>query len=1454
MANFELQFPLGGLNDNVAQSKQPSGTTNEAVNVRGQDPITGRIRGAQRSGLTKYVVESMEARVKRFEKVVYDNRQLRYVPLDSSNIKLIWEQANNNSNASTYCVVDYKENVYVVDAGRTVQKFNKNGVLVYTLAPAGLEDVNLYIRGLAVDDAGSLWIGTGHKKAADLPLSPSQLANAASLNRTRIWKYKENLAGAVPVLDYSFNPRLAIEKLALSQGILYAAANDPLLEEGYVVAYDEIYTTGMEEVARRKMPYPLCDIDVLADGKVCFTAPVNVNRPERHSQQYPNYRKTVVDWTPAQIPSDKLWSWYDASQMEGATNNERVTAWFDVSGAGRNLGCAVNETGPKYLETGWAGQPCFDFDGTAQLYTLGGQPTTEQASDGSASAFPNYVNAKWAMHIVFRPQVAENDNPIDATAYLFGVDTSQTEPHDLHVAIHKRQNLMFPGQVNANKVTLYATPNSGPSWYFTRVGSTSVKQILPFDGQPNPNLASTGNQVAYIGAGQYRFPAPATLSTVNNASVLTIVYTSGSGDGTTELECHYRFNGQPIDRWRGAQISAAAGFYLGRQAPGLSPTTTNWFKGQVAEIITLHNLDQSYVPQYPRTLGLACKSATGTFTISSSTPFDDGQTYLNNKVKTPYTAQVGASENNLAYSGFFLDADYNDSNLDLQRGDVLQANGTIVNLIQNRVPVTYFDSPGGLTPFAMVVSATWSSPSGTAVVNPSFLHSSAATYIPNVNNTNATLCEKIEGYLAWKWGIWHLLPRGNHTPPQLAMNTTYNPGNWPHPYRNAPPSSVDTDTVSKAAVTISPLAVAGCLESIDGPYRWVVDGLSGFGAGVGLRIKATTDAFYTLGDPQFAGSTTNGEYTWSDANGNGRKLVYNAATQVVSDAWSQTLASSSTTSISTTYDYIPHLSTDAFENAYYPFTFVGGAYGVGWSIVGKDAGNTPITLLSNDTNGDVVLQAAPEFVSPDYRIGNGFADDFPVTPDPLDPDTYPRAENVYVLKNGAGDEQTIERYEIVASQSDLTNPSPRAQVLLAVSNGKIKKVTPSGVSSPAGVDTLPQPELDANSPYIDCAVLFGKVYFTDGLSYRVFDPRNDTVLEWKALDAGTLPNRCKLVANWRGRAVLARGADDPHNWHMSEQGSPTNWDIFPPVQTATQAISGNNARAGLCPDLINSLIPYNDDLLLFGCDSSLWMMRGDPMAGGVFDLVSDVTGVAFGRSWAKDPEGTLYFFGSRGGVYIMKPGSVPVSMTQSTIERRLNNVNLSQFYVEMFWNTYDDGLHVFLMPFTDTASRTKHYFWERKSGAWYEDTFALTKQPSAAVVIDGDAADDRCLLIGTYDSSIVRWDKLATSDDGQLIDGKVLIGPIAPDDSEFDARVTNLAAVMANQGAVNYKLYASTTPDDKGQPVASGQFVPGRNPIHLVRARGAFVWMELQQANAFTRWSLESIRLDAYPAGRKRNG
>ena len=1451
MPNFELPFPFGGLNDNQAQSKQPSGTTSDAVNVRGIDPVTGRIRGGQRSGLARYMPEAMEARIRRMEKVVYDNRQLNYVPRATP--LLVWEKSNANTNSSTYAVVDFKENIFVIDEGKGLQKFNKNGVLIYTLAPP-IENQDFYLRGLAIDQGGYLWLSTGHKNPSQLAIAPSPFSTLSALAQSKIWCYKENDYGTAPELQYAVSPGLAIEKLVLRNNILYACANDPIGEDGYCVAYSDIYTTGMEEQSRRRLPYPLCDIDIDTENKLYFAAPQNVNRYDRQSQQHSSYGKTLVDWTPANLPAGMLWSWYDASQVENVADGSRVTAWFDSSGNSRNLGCTITETGPKWQASAWAGRPCFDFDGTAQLYTPGSQPTDATSQSSSLSAIPNYTGAKWAMFIVFRPQVGSAEEPITAPSYLFGIDTSSTERNDIHVAIHKAQSLDFPGTLGENQVCLNASTGVAASYNWQR-GTTK----RPDQGQPTPALQRYGLGVKDVGAGKYRLPASTTLDANNNASVLTIIYTGpavadGANSVEADLHCSFHLNGRPIDRWRGMQQAASLGFYLGRQAPSLSTATSNWFKGQVAEIITVHNLDSSFDRGYPRTLGLASKTTTSAG-LTTSLGWVTGASTTLSGITSVYS-DIGSlsSIQTDVLRGTAVPAALN-SELRQERGDVVLYGGIYAPIWRGEETYTIGGSATACLSLHAYGSISMGS-AGTWSINPVGLYSTAKTFVAGVTNANALLCEKIEGYLAWKWGIWRSLPSGSHVAPTLGMNTTYNPGNWPHPYRYAPPASDSALTQSKYISLIAPTAITGCFESLDGPLRWIVDQLSTNKPGIGLQVKAAGSSVYTMGDAQTAGSSTDAHYTWLSANGNARKLAYDPATQIVSDQWTTVPGSAATVNLGASSDGLPKLSVDQYENPCYPFFESAAAYG--WTMYADDSSASPIVLNSLAGGTIQTLMVVPEAISPDYRFGAQPTDDFPATPNPLDPDTYPRAENIFVLNSDDVDTTTIERYELIETSATPGSVSPRSSVVVAVAAGKIKTITSSGVGTPAGLGTLAEPQLDVNAPYIDSATLFGKVYFTDGLKYFIYNPKTDVVSPWEPTDAGSLPNRCKLLTNWRGRAVLARGADDPHNWHMSEQGNPNGWDIFPPVQTATQAISGNNARAGLCPDLINSLIPYNDDLLLFGCDSSLWMMRGDPMAGGVFDQVSDITGVAFGRSWAKDPEGTLYFFGSRGGVYMMKPGSIPVSMTQATIERRLTDVDLGQFYVEMFWNTFDDGLHVLLMPFTDTQTHTTHFFWERKTGAWFQDEFGpssnTNKQPSAAIVIDGDAPEDRCLLIGTYDGYLSKWDKNAVNDDGVGIFSRVLIGPIAPDDSQYDSRISNLAAVMGRQGSVNYRLFASSTPDVKGEPVESGMLIPGRNPVHLVRARGAFVWLELYQANVATRWALESLRMDAYPAGRKRNG
>ena len=49
----EIPWPFGGLSDEQAYDDQPIATSSELQNVRGEDRVTGRVRGAKREGRTK---------------------------------------------------------------------------------------------------------------------------------------------------------------------------------------------------------------------------------------------------------------------------------------------------------------------------------------------------------------------------------------------------------------------------------------------------------------------------------------------------------------------------------------------------------------------------------------------------------------------------------------------------------------------------------------------------------------------------------------------------------------------------------------------------------------------------------------------------------------------------------------------------------------------------------------------------------------------------------------------------------------------------------------------------------------------------------------------------------------------------------------------------------------------------------------------------------------------------------------------------------------------------------------------------------------------------------------------------------------------------------------------------------------------------------------------------------
>jgi len=387
-------------------------------------------------------------------------------------------------------------------------------------------------------------------------------------------------------------------------------------------------------------------------------------------------------------------------------------------------------------------------------------------------------------------------------------------------------------------------------------------------------------------------------------------------------------------------------------------------------------------------------------------------------------------------------------------------------------------------------------------------------------------------------------------------------------------------------------------------------------------------------------------------------------------------------------------------------------------------------------------------------------------------------------------------------------------------------------------------------------VLFNQVFWCDGLKYWVYDSQLDSFEEMRSKAAGALPLHGKLIETWRQRLLIARTEDDPHNVYGSRMGDPFDFDEFPVNPDQREAFSFGNTQVGRSADIINALIPYSDDLLIIGGDHTIQRLTGDPNAGGQLDDVSTSTGIAYGRAWARSEDGFIFFFGSRGGVYAMSPGSQPKKITVDLIDRRMSEVDLENNTVRLLWDTENYGLHVLVIPNGQPdlalAPPERSWFMDR-DGAWWEDTRGLnTVMPTAAVVSDGDLPDDRVTLFGCADGFVRQVSTTAKSDDGVRVAANLLIGPMAGDQSTQQvAFIRPQVTLGADQDGCDFEFYASDTAEDRGVPVAGGRLVPGMNPQLPARARGTAVWIRLYNASTEERFAFERATVGVEGGGKE---
>ena len=365
----------------------------------------------------------------------------------------------------------------------------------------------------------------------------------------------------------------------------------------------------------------------------------------------------------------------------------------------------------------------------------------------------------------------------------------------------------------------------------------------------------------------------------------------------------------------------------------------------------------------------------------------------------------------------------------------------------------------------------------------------------------------------------------------------------------------------------------------------------------------------------------------------------------------------------------------------------------------------------------------------------------------------------------------------------------------------------------------------------------GNLYLADS-TLRVFNP-----ITGIAAVVPNAPSGCPLICMYRDRMILA----SDHLWYASKQGDFEDWDFGATFEDSSRAVAGEVSFSGIIGEPIKALIPFRDQYLVFACENSLWLLKGDPATGTLQNLSGDV-GIISPEAWAITPGGMLSFL-SNDGVYVGGVNETPQRFSAERLPDNLRNVDPDTNNISMVYNAVDRGFHLFV-------AADNSWFFDIANKAVWKDTFATTNFPVATSQSEGNGI--REVVMGCSDGYLRKFSSAAYTDDDTPFESVVVLGPFRMShDDVADAMLAELHGILSdNSGTVRWNVFAANTAEecaDKSESIhnasASGIWSDNRNKVSRTRVRGQWFAISLR---GYSMWSFEAIAVVARQLGRLR--
>jgi hypothetical protein len=389
-----------------------------------------------------------------------------------------------------------------------------------------------------------------------------------------------------------------------------------------------------------------------------------------------------------------------------------------------------------------------------------------------------------------------------------------------------------------------------------------------------------------------------------------------------------------------------------------------------------------------------------------------------------------------------------------------------------------------------------------------------------------------------------------------------------------------------------------------------------------------------------------------------------------------------------------------------------------------------------------------------------------------------------------------------------------------------------------------------------------RVYAIDDSGSAYIDMTSGEIGSFAA-SSGTLPTGVSAAFVYRDRLGLV----SENGVYLSRQGDFTDWHLGADLSDASRPVLFQLSEASLAGAAPTAAVPFKDAAVILATRRSLWVVSGDPAAGGSLRCVSKGIGMVSANACCKiednqvgDPlvrDGIAFL--SEGGLFLVTPnGDGLLDLSRDRLPQDLQDI-AADTAVNMVYNPDERGIHIFTLTSGGAAAS---YFFDLANKGFWPDFWQTDHHPSDVCVYDGDVvlagSDGYLRLVGGDD------------DDGTDIESHVLIGPLRLATPGTFGRVNSLRAALAEDSdSVTWRFVLGDTAEEACENAKtaialyqagdtagaaqyvewSGDFLAGRNSIVYPRSRAEWLVVWLQSTG---KWGYETVILETDQSGKVR--